>query len=200
MNTSNLLKIEQVQISKLKPAIYNPRKWSEEDLTQLMMSMEKFGFVDPIIVNGSSERYNIVIGGHFRLAAAAKIGLIEVPVVYTNIPDEQKERELNLRLNKNQGEWDYTLLAEFDESILMDIGFDSEELDTVFDIDIEEPDNFDLNKELEKLDINEVEAQKGDLYQLGESRLLVGDSTIKRLTRKNPTMAQKFNNLENIDN
>lgn len=173
-----ILNVKIVKMSELKPAVYNPRKWSEDDLTQLMISIERFGFVDPIIVNGSAERHNVVIGGHFRLAAAAQIGMVEVPVVYTKIPDEQKERELNLRLNKNQGEWDYTLLAEFDESILMDIGFDSEELDTVFDIDIEEPDNFDLTKELEKLDINQVEAKKGDIYQLDESRLLVGDSTI----------------------
>ncbi len=79
---------------------------------------------------------------------------------------------------KNQGEWDFELLAEFDESLLTDIGFDSETLDSIFDIDIEEPDHFDLQKELAKLDIQKVEAQKGDVYELGDSRLMIGDSTI----------------------
>ena len=70
------------------------------------------------------------------------------------------------------------MLSEFDETLLSDVGFSSEEMDLIFDIDIEETDNFDLDKELKKLDIKKVEAQKGDVYQLGDSRLMVGDSTI----------------------
>lgn len=187
-----ILNIKMVRISELKPATYNPRKWSEDDLKQLMISLETFGFVDPIIVNEAPGRFNTVIGGHFRLEAAAQIGCIEVPVVYVDIPDEKRERELNLRLNKNQGDWDYSLLAEFDETLLMNIGFNSEELDTVYDMDIEEPDNFDIEKELKKLDIAEVEAQKNEVYQLGDSRLMIGDST-------NQQHFQKLMNNEKAD-
>lgn len=181
-NTSQLtnknLQIEGVSAALLKPAIYNPRKWSQTAIDGLTESTKRFGLVDPLLVNGSKERFNVVIGGHFRLKVAQDLGYTEVPVVYLDIPDETQEKELNLRLNKNQGEWDFELLAEFDESLLTDIGFDSETLDSIFDIDIEEPDHFDLQKELAKLDIQKVEAQKGDVYELGDSRLMIGDSTI----------------------
>ncbi len=171
------LKIQNVNIAELQSAAYNPRKWSAQAVADLSESVKRFGLVDPILVNSSSARNNIVIGGHFRLKVAKDLGYSEVPVVYVDIADETRERELNLRLNKNLGEWDYSLLAEFDESILSDIGFSSEELDSVFEVD-ETADNFDLKKELEKLNILTVEAKKGDIYQLGESRLMVGDSTV----------------------
>lgn len=172
------LSIQQVKIGDLKPSEYNPRSWNEDTTEQLTESIKRFGLVDPILVNGSEQRKNIVIGGHFRLKVAKDLGLTEVPVVYLDIPEEEKERELNLRLNKNQGDWDWDLLSEFDESLLDDIGFSSEELDTIFDIEVDQPENFDLEKELKKLDIKQVKAKKGDVYKLGDSRLMVGDSTI----------------------
>ena len=58
----------------------------------------------------------------------------KVPVIYLNIPDIKREKEVNIRLNKNVGDWDWNLLASFDESFLADIGFSSEELDEVFEI------------------------------------------------------------------
>jgi len=173
------LKIVQVKISELKPSTYNPRKWSESAIEQLRESIQRFGLVDPILVNGAANRKNIVIGGHFRLKVAKDLGITEVPVVYVDIPDEAKEKELNLRLNKNLGEWDYDLLREFDQTLLEDVGFNSMELDDVFDVEVEKPETFNLNKELEKLDIKKVEAQKGHVYQLGDSRLMVGDSTVE---------------------
>lgn len=169
------LKIQTVKISELNPAPYNPRKWSEEAIAQLTESVQRFGVVDPILCNQAPERENVVIGGHFRLKVLKDLGYTEVPVVYVNIPELEKEKELNLRLNRNLGDWDYRLLAEFDDSILSDIGFASEELDNIFDID-EESDNFDLRKALDKAGVKEVKAKTGDIYQLGESRLMVGDS------------------------
>lgn len=177
--SENKPKIVMVKASALKPSKYNPRTWSDEAVAGLTESIKRFGLVDPILVNGAENCKNIVIGGHFRLKVAKDLGFKEVPVVYLDIPDEVKEKELNLRLNKNQGDWDYELLSEFDESLLADVGFDSEELDEIFEIDLEEPDTFDLEKELKKLDIKKVVAKKGDVYQLGESRLMVGDSTIE---------------------
>lgn len=96
-----------------------------------------------------------------------------------DIPNESREKELNLRLNKALGDWDFELLAKFDETLLTDIGFTSEELDEVFDISNGEDKPFNLNKELEKLDIRKINASKGDIYQLGDSRLMVGDSTVE---------------------
>ncbi|MBL8160219.1 DNA modification methylase [Candidatus Saccharibacteria bacterium] len=181
MSTStpdNKLNVELVKVSSLKAAAYNPRKWGEEAIAGLTASIKQFGLVDPILVNGANERRNIVIGGHFRLKVARDLGYKEVPVVYISIPDEAKEKELNLRLNRNLGDWDYELLAEFDEALLADVGFDSEELDEIFDMATDEPENFDLEKELQKLGIKKKTVQKGDVYQLGDSRLMCGDSTV----------------------
>ena len=171
------LKIVEVSIKDLIPADYNPRKWETEAFVNLSESIKRFGMVDPIIVNGSPNRKNVVIGGHFRLKVAQDLGFKTVPAVYLNIPDLAKEKELNLRLNKNTGEWNWSLLAKFNESVLSDIGFSSEELDDIFDLDLE-PEKFDLQKELKKLNINKVEIQKGQVWQLGEHKLMCGDSTI----------------------
>ena len=106
------------------------------------------------------------------------MGIKEIPVVYINIPDVEKEKELNLRLNKNLGEWDWDMLANFDETFLTDVGFDSEEMDEIFEIDVT-PEQFDLEIELRKLNIKQIEVQKGDIYKLGENRLMCGDSTFE---------------------
>ncbi|NMC36276.1 DNA modification methylase [Candidatus Beckwithbacteria bacterium] len=168
----------EIPINDLIPADYNPRKHDETATKQLKQSIKKFGLVDPIIANSNPSRKNIIIGGHFRWAVAKQLGYKTIPVVYINISDLEKEKELNLRLNKNTGEFDWDLLAKFDESLLSDIGFSSDELDSIFDIDIT-PEEFDLKKELEKLNIKEIKTKKGDIYALGESRLMCGDSTIE---------------------
>jgi DNA modification methylase len=177
--TNNNLVVTYQNVKELNPAPYNPRKWSEDAITQLTESIKSFGLVDPILVNSSPNRKNVVIGGHFRLKVAKDLGIKEVPVVYIDIPDIEREKELNIRLNKNLGDWDYELLAEFDESLLSTIGFDSEEIDAIFDLVVDEPETFDLEKELKKLDISKITVQKGDVYQLGDSRLMCGDSTVE---------------------
>lgn len=167
-----------VSLKDLKPTDYNPRKWDEVAFQNLEESIQKFGLVDPIIVNGSPQRKNVVIGGHFRLAVAKKLNFKKIPAVYVNIPSIEREKELNLRLNANKGEWDFNLLAEFDENLLADVGFTSEEIDEVFPAE-ENPEKFDLQKELKKLEIYKVRVQKGDRYQLGDHILFCGDSTIE---------------------
>jgi len=177
----NTTKIETVliKITDLIPSEYNPRKWSKDQVEQLKESINRFGIVDPIIANSADDRRNIVIGGHFRLEVAKQLGYTEIPVVYVNIPEVEREKELNLRLNKNQGEFDYSLLAKFDENLLKDIGFGSEEIDNIFDVDDTNTEIFDLEKELKKLKIDQINFQKGDVYALGDSRLMCGDSTIE---------------------
>ncbi len=126
------LKIEYVSVDALRNANYNPRKWDKEAESQLKESIRKYGIVDPLLVNSAEERKNIVIGGHFRLSVIKELGITDVPVVYINIPDIEKEKELNIRLNKNTGEFDWDLLKTFDETFLSDVGFSSEELDEHF--------------------------------------------------------------------
>lgn len=173
------LQIQTVKISELNPAPYNPRKWLGAATEQLTESIREFGVVDPLLVNQAPGRENVVIGGHFRLKVAKDLGYTEVPVVYVNILEIEREKELNLRLNKNLGDWDYKLLAEFDESVLSGIGFTSEEMDNIFDVEVEEKETFNIQKALEKAGVHEVKAKAGDVYQLGDSRLMVGDSIIE---------------------
>lgn len=178
MNNEQRINIVEVPINELRASEYNPRKHTKEQAEQLKESIRRFGMIDPIIANLDDTRRDIVIGGHFRLEMAKELGYETVPVVYVRIPDIEKEKELNVRLNKNTGDFDLELLAEFDESFLADIGFDSEELDNIFPAE-ENTEQFDLKKELEKLNIQEVTVQKGDIYELDGSRLLCGDSTIE---------------------
>jgi DNA modification methylase len=173
------LRVMYVPIDDLLPSKYNPRSWSKEATEQLKESVKRFGLVDPFIVNSAPNRKNIIIGGHFRWVIAKELGFKEVPVVYVNIPDIKREKELNIRLNKNTGDWDWNLLADFGENFLSGVGFSSEELDEIFEID-ETPEEFDLAKELAKLNIQKIEIKKGDAYQLGNHRMMCGDSTIEK--------------------
>ncbi len=172
------LNIVEVPINELRASEYNPRKHSKEQSDQLKESIKRFGLVDPVICNIALDRKNVIIGGHFRVEAAKELGMATIPVVYIQITDLAKEKELNLRLNKNIGEFDLELLAEFDESFLKDVGFTSEDLDDIFPSE-ENVEQFDLNEELNKLSISEITVQKGDIYELDGSRILCGDSTIK---------------------
>jgi len=175
---NNKLHIVYVSADSLQPSEYNPRIWSKEAIIQLKESLKRYGLVDPLIVNSAPNRRNIVIGGHFRLYAAKELGINTVPVVYLNIPDIERERELNIRLNRNLGEFDWNLLSKFNEDFLSDVGFSSEELDEIFKMD-ETPEEFDLAKELAKLNIQKIEIKKRDIYKLGSNRMMCGDSTIE---------------------
>lgn len=178
MTNKNNLKIVYVPISQLKLSAYNPRRHTAEAMAGLKESIKRFDVVDPVIANSAPKRKNILIGGHMRLKALKDMGFKEVPVVYLNIPDIEREKELNIRLNRNTGEFDFDLLAKFDEAFLADIGFSSEELDSIFPEE-EQAEQFDLQKELAKLNIKKIEIKKGDVWQLGEHRMLCGDSTIE---------------------
>ena len=172
------MKITYVPVGSLNPSTYNPRKWNEAQTNALKESITKFGLVDPIICNSAKDRLNTVIGGHFRLKVAKDLGFTEMPVVYVNIPDIEKEKELNVRLNKNLGEFNFELLKDFGEEFLGSVGFSTEELDNIFAID-PTPEVFNLKNELEKLNIHDINVQKGDVYEIDGSRLMCGDSTIE---------------------
>jgi DNA modification methylase len=179
MKTSiDKLRVTYVPIGTLKPSDYNPRKINKESMEQLKESIRQFNLVDPLIVNSAPNRAGVVIGGHMRLRAAKELGFKEMPVVHVNLPDIEREKALNIRLNKNTGEFDWDLLAKFDESFLAEIGFASDELDDIFATE-DTPETFDLAKELQKLKIDQIRVQKGDVYDLDGSRLMCGDSTIE---------------------
>ena len=172
------LKVSYLPVDSLKPAAYNPRRWSESQTAALKESITRFGFAEPLVANSAPERENVLIGGHFRLKVAKDLGIEKVPVVFIRVTDLEKEKELNIRLNKNLGEFDFSLLKEYGEDFLKDTGFSSEELDEIFDID-PVPEVFNLQKELAKLNIAEVTIQKGDVYECDGFRLMCGDSCIE---------------------
>jgi len=162
----NNLQIEYVSIEILKPNEYNPKQMTEKEAKDLEKSIVEFGMVDPLIVNKAEEREGIIIGGHQRYKIYQKLGYEKVPVIWLDIPDLKKEQELCLRLSKNIGSWDYDLLANFQENLLKDVGFD-DELDEIFGLDI--ADEFDIEKELEKvLAGKERRCKEGDLFGMGE--------------------------------
>ena len=128
------LSIVQVDVNQLNPAPFNPRRWSEKQISDLKESIKRFSLCDPLIVNGNPKRKGVVIGGHMRLAAAKELGYKKVPVIFLNIPDLKKEKELNLRLNKNIGAFDFEILKDFDMDLLLDVGFSNEDFGSIWDL------------------------------------------------------------------
>ena len=124
------MKIESELIKDLKPATYNPRQISTKQYKDLKASIEKFGLVDPIVINQNG---NVVVGGHQRLKICKELKHTEIDCVVLDLSKEQ-ERELNIRLNKNTGDFDLDILAnEFDIDELTDWGFKHIDLDINID-------------------------------------------------------------------
>lgn len=119
-------------VSHLKQSDYNPRQISANDYDALKDSISKFGMAEPLVVNSYKGREGIVIGGHQRLRACIDLGIKEVPCFIVPLP-EKDERELNIRLNRNHGDFDFDALANhFDAGDLMDWGMTARELDMDF--------------------------------------------------------------------
>jgi len=155
-------------------AEYNPRQLTKDQYKSLRDSMERFGLVDPVIINKHPDRENIVIGGHQRLRIAKDMGIEKVPCVELSL-DLNQEKELNVRLNRNVGEWDYDALANyFDVGELTEWGFTEDELQFWVDEPTEG-----LIEDDEVPEVEEAVTQAGDLWLLGEHRVLCGDATKK---------------------
>jgi DNA modification methylase len=184
MSATTLLTVEQVPIDALRPDPANPRRISDEELDSLERSIRQFGFVQPVLARKED---NTVIGGHQRLVAARRLGLANVPVTYLDISIEQA-RLLNLALNKISGSWDdqllARLLADLQSSPSVDIslsGFGEDEIkDLLRSLETREKrervESFDLDQALEEAR-REPRSKVGDLWVLGDHRLLCGDAT-----------------------
>ena len=168
------LTTKQYDVNNLIFAEYNPRELTKDQHQDLKDSITRFGVVDPLIVNTNEARKNILVGGHQRLKIAKELGYKDVPCVEVDLTPD-KEKELNVRLNKNTGQWDWDALANhFDVGELIDWGFNEDELQ------FKEPEQ--VNGLIEDDEVPEVEesiTQPGDLWLLGEHRLLCGDATKK---------------------
>jgi len=141
------MEVTFLDLKILKQAEYNPRKLSAKQKEDLKESIKRFGLPEPIIVNSNKKRANVIIGGHQRVDCVKE--LYEEGFEITRVPkgtiptvlidlSEEKEKELNLRLNRNHGEWDYTMLVEqFTKEQLIDCGFEEIEIEPLYQEDLE---------------------------------------------------------------
>lgn len=173
--------IEKIQTDRLVPADYNPRKDlkpGDPEYEKLRRSLEEFGYVEPVIWNKATSH---VVGGHQRLKVLLDMGVTEIDCVVVEM-DAEKEKALNVALNKINGDWDKDKLAlliadlqgaDFDVSLT---GFDPGEIDDLFKDSLKDgikDDDFDVDAELQKPAV----AKLGDVWLLGRHRLVCGDST-----------------------
>jgi DNA modification methylase len=174
------MKIIKVSTKDINPAPYNPRvdlKPGDPDYEKLLRSIKEFGFVEPLVWN---ERTGNLVGGHQRFKILQAQGLTEVDVSVVNLPFE-REKALNIALNKVQGAWDEEKLAALlqelsqvpDFNVTM-TGFDHAEINCLFD-EFLTPDMDATGEAPPELGTVTV-TQRGDLIQLGAHRLLCGDS------------------------
>lgn len=173
--------LRKIMIADLVPASYNPRKAlkpGDKEYEKIKRSIEEFGYCEPVIVNSDMT----IIGGHQRVTVLKDLGYSEIDCIVIDI-DKTKERALNIALNKITGEWNKELLADliaelqdsdFDVTFT---GFDPPEIEqlmnSVHDKEIVE-DEFDIDSQLQQPTVT----REGDLWLLGEHRLVCGDSTL----------------------
>lgn len=173
--------IEKKNTADLLPADYNPRKDlkpGDAEYEKLKRSIEQFGYVEPVIWNQTTGH---VVGGHQRLKVLMDMGMTEVDCVVVAM-DEEKEKALNIALNKISGDWDKDKLAlliadlqgaDFDVSLT---GFEPAEIDDLFKDTLKDgikDDDFDVGAELAQPTMTKL----GDIWTLGRHRLICGDST-----------------------
>lgn len=168
-------KIERRKVEDLIEADYNPRRMTEQEERDLEESIGEFGAVIPVVIN-IGKRKNILIGGHQRTRLYKKRGIEEVDVM---VPNRElslaEEKRLNLRLNKNTGSWDQEKLRDMGLNLLLDVGFGDEDLQVFFDdVDVFD-DSFNTGRAIRE--IKNPKAKPGDVYVLGDHRLMCGDSS-----------------------
>jgi len=171
--------IQTLPVTKLVPAEYNPRKDlkpGDPEYEKLKRSITEFGYVEPVIWNRNTGH---VVGGHQRLKVLIDTGVTEVECVVVEM-SEEKEKALNVALNKISGDWDKEKLslliadlqgADFDVSLT---GFDAVEIEKLLNSGKDaEDDSFDVDAELEKPAFSKL----GDVWTLGRHKVICGDST-----------------------
>jgi ParB-like chromosome segregation protein Spo0J len=159
------MNIEIKKLSELKPAPYNPRESTKRQEADLARSLEKFGMVEPIIWN---KQTGYIVGGHFRVRELIKQGYEAIECVIVDLSPED-EKELNIRLNANTGQWDWDSIANnFEIEEVSDWGlsipievFDEEE-------ESETPDSHTKNITL-TYSIEEAERIESELYNIAST-------------------------------
>ena len=161
--------MKKVAIGELKPNPNNPRIIKDDKFKKLVQSIKdlpEMAEVRPIVVNTDM----VVLGGNMRLKAMREAGWKEVPIQVVDW-DEDKQRQFIIKDNVSGGEWDWDMLAnEWDADELNEWGLDLPEFEQVQELEAEE-DDFEMPDEVQ------TDIVLGDLFEIGEHRLLCGDST-----------------------
>lgn len=162
--------IEIVKITQVKKNPNNPRTIKDEKFKKLVQSIQDFPEMlnlRPIVVNDDM----VVLGGNMRLKACTEAGLKEIPIIKASELTEEQQREFIVKDNVGYGDWDFDLLLEaYDGAELEAWGLDLPDVKTT-ELEAEE-DDFDVPEGGIETDI-----VLGDLFEIGEHRLLCGDST-----------------------
>lgn len=175
------MEFKKLPIADLRAAEYNPRKAlkpGDKEYEKIKNSIVEFGYCEPVIVNADMT----IIGGHQRVTVLKDLGYEEIECIVISI-DKTKEKALNIALNKITGEWNKELLADLIKDLQdsdFDVaftGFEPPEIEQLFnavhDKKITE-DDFDVEEELKKPTV----ARPGDVWLLGNHRVVCGDSTL----------------------
>jgi DNA modification methylase len=163
---------EERKVDALLPHKKTPRKISKEQADRLKQSLETYGLVEIPAVDLDGT----ILAGHQRITVLQLLGRgseqIDVRVPNRKLTDEESERYM-IGSNSITGEWDFDLLKDFEMDLLVDLGFDQKELDDIWNKSLKK--DFDPEKELKK--IKTAKTQPGDIIELGNHRLICGDST-----------------------
>lgn len=163
------LKIEYVDIDSIKPYKNNAKKHPKEQIEQIKKSIEQFGMDDPIGIWKDE-----IVEGHGRLIACKELGYKEIPIIRLDHLTDEERKAYTLAHNKLTMNTDFDIdilneeLADFDTIDMSDFGFD-------LDFDIEEEQEI-VEDEVPEVPV-EPKAKLGDIYQLGNHKLMCGDST-----------------------
>jgi DNA modification methylase len=159
-----------VKLSEIKPNPNNPRLIKDDKFHKLVKSIQEFPKmleIRPIVVNSDM----IVLGGNMRLKACKEAGLKEIPIIFADDLTEDQQREFIIKDNVGFGEWDWEMIAnEWDSEQLEEWGLDIPDFEVKEELSAEE-DDFDEAPPENPITV------LGDIYEIGEHRLLCGDST-----------------------
>jgi DNA modification methylase len=164
------MEIKLVKLSEIKSNPNNPRLIKDDKFTKLVKSIKEFPKmleIRPIVVNADM----IVLGGNMRLKACKEAGLKEIPIIFADDLTEEQQKEFIIKDNVGFGEWDWDMIAnEWDVEQIEDWGLDVPDFAIHEEPEAEE-DDYEIPHEVQ------TDIVLGDLFEIGDHRLLCGDST-----------------------